>query len=218
MVKVPHKTLERSLFADGYRHVIGIDEVGMGCLAGPVVVCAAQFSRKFYDHKHQKLHWLRDSKMLQAHQREAFARELMSDRNLRYCISIVYPREIDTLNIFHAARAGMRRAIKSIVSLSLRSGSRGGKVMVLVDGPHRVPGIGHEQMPIVKGDRNIFAIACASIIAKVYRDAMMSRYAKRYRGYEFHVHKGYATRLHRNRLLELGPSPIHRRSFHWKVN
>lgn len=205
MVKVPHKTLERKLFAQGYDCVVGVDEVGMGCLAGPVVVCAALFTHSFYERPHRRLHWLRDSKLLQAHQRESFARELMADRSIRYAVSVVYPREIDALNIFQAARTGMRRAIGRL--------GISGKSIVLVDGPHRVAGVPHEQIPIIKGDRKIFAIACASIIAKVHRDAMMLRYSKRFPGYGLEQHKGYATAFHRARLAELGPCVLHRRSF-----
>jgi len=208
MVKIPHKTLERNLFRQGYGRVVGVDEVGMGCLAGPVVVCAVSFTKQFYDRSHPALAGLRDSKLLQPHQREAFARELMADRNLRYVVSVVYPREIDILNIFQSARAGMRRAIARVRPKDARANA-----IVLVDGPHRIAGIAHQQIPIVKGDRKIFAIACASIIAKVYRDNMMTRYAKRFPGYGFEQHKGYGTPLHRARLATLGPCPLHRRSF-----
>ncbi len=211
MVKVPHKTLERNLFGQGYKLVIGVDEVGMGCLAGPVVVCAVAFTKRFYDRSHKKLRWLRDSKLLQAHQREAFARELMNDDAIRYAVSVVYPEEIDNLNIFQAARAGMRRSI-----MRLMSGFEADGVVVLVDGPHRIVGISHEQISIVKGDRKIFAIACASIIAKVHRDGIMARYAKRFPGYGFEQHKGYGTTLHRARLAALGPCPLHRKSFRFR--
>jgi len=85
--------------------------------------------------------------------------------------------------------------------------------MVLVDGNKPVEGIGHEQMPIVKGDQHVFAIAAASIIAKVHRDRMMTRAAVRYPGYGFERHKGYPTALHFERLGILGPSDLHRRSF-----
>ncbi len=213
MVKVPRKTLERTLFGQGYDRVIGVDEVGMGCLAGPVVVCAVAFTKRFYDRSHPALAGVRDSKLLQAHQREAFARELIADRNLQYAVSVVYPREIDKLNIFQSSRVGMRRVIAK-----LKIQNKISNIMVLIDGPHRVAGLSHEQTPIVKGDRKIFAIACASIIAKVHRDAMMVRYAKRFPGYAFERHKGYGTALHRTLLAELGPCPLHRRSFRGVVS
>ena len=87
------------------------------------------------------------------------------------------------------------------------------KIVVLVDGKTKIKGIDYEQMSIIKGDRKIFAIACASIIAKVYRDKMMVRYAKKYPGYGFEKHKGYGTKYHYSQLIILGPSTIHRQSF-----
>lgn len=211
MVKVPHTTLERKLYAKGFERVIGVDEVGMGCMAGPVVVCAAWFPKAFYERPHPALARLRESKLLSARQREVFARELTLHTDIRYAVSIVHAREVDTLNVFQAARTGMRRAISK-----LRATDEYSKVMVLVDGPHRIADIPHEQMPIVKGDRTIFAIACASIIAKVHRDAMMVRYAKRYPGYGLERHKGYGTAAHRVSLAALGPCPIHRKTFHFR--
>ncbi|MBI4117408.1 MAG: ribonuclease HII, partial [Parcubacteria group bacterium] len=87
------------------------------------------------------------------------------------------------------------------------------KIMVLVDGKNKIKGLNLEQMPIIKGDRKIFSIACASLIAKVFRDKMMARYAKRFSEYGFEKHKGYGTKFHRAMLLKQGRSPIHRNSF-----
>ena len=87
------------------------------------------------------------------------------------------------------------------------------RTIVLIDGPHKIAGLNLDQMPIIKGDRRVFAIACASIIAKVWRDRMMTRYAKRYPGYGFEKHKGYGTKYHRAQLACLGPITIHRYSF-----
>lgn len=207
-MKIPHKTIERQLFARGYEHVIGVDEVGMGCLAGPVVVCAVAFSPAFYATAHRRLRRLRDSKLLSASQREAFAAALRTERGMVHAISVVYPREIDAINVFQAARVGMRRAIR-------RLGVPAAGAHVLVDGPHRIGSVAHEQTPVVHGDRTVFAIACASILAKAHRDAMMRQYARRFPGYGFEAHKGYGTQAHRARLSELGPTPLHRRSFRW---
>ena len=207
MVKVPKKSLERKLLAAGYDCIVGVDEVGMGCLAGPVVVCAILIRPEFYAVRRRRLEYLRDSKALGAHQREKYARELSVERYARHAISVVYPREVDRLNVFGAARAGMRRAINR---LGL---TRSDRPMVMVDGPHRIKGIAWEQMPVVKGDRKVFSIAAASVLAKVHRDAMMVRYAKRYPEYGLELHKGYATQLHRARLAQFGPSALHRRSF-----
>lgn len=206
-MKVPSKSLERNLLAAGHGCIIGVDEVGMGCLAGPVVVCAFLIRPKFYLHRRRRLEYLRDSKTLLAHQREKYALELAAERYARHAIAVVHPREVDRLNVYGAARAGMRRAIRR---LGLKGSDR---PFVLIDGPGCIKDVPWEQMPVVKGDRKVFAIAAASVLAKVRRDAMMANYAKRYPGYGLEKHKGYATRLHRVRLAALGPCPLHRRSF-----
>src|SRR3990167_10799176 len=179
----------------------------MGCLAGPVVVCAVRVTKDFYKKNHPKLRGLRESKLLSAIQREKFAKELMKEKNLVYAISSISPKVIDKINIYQAARLGMKNAIKKLKpNFDL-------KTIVLVDGKTRIKGVEYEQIPIVKGDRKVFAIACASIIAKVYRDKMMVRYAKKYPGYGFEKHKGYGTKYHQVKLASLGPCEIHRKSF-----
>lgn len=206
-MKLPKKTLERKLFQTGYKKIIAVDEVGMGCLAGPVVVCAVSFSSKFYRKSHKKLHWLRDSKLLQADKREEFAKELKKQK-IKYQLSFCYPKTIDNLNIYQAARLAMRRAVSKLVTINYKL-----KTIILVDGPYKIKGLDIEQMPIVKGDRKIFAIACASILAKVFRDRTMRRYAKKFPKYGFEKHKGYATKYHQAQLASFGPCKIHRRSF-----
>lgn len=209
-MKVPHKTLEKKLFAGGYQHVIGVDEVGMGCLAGPSVVCAVVFTAPFYNRRHRKLQWLRDSKLLPADQREKYAAELMAellkDSDFRYHIAQAPVELIDAVNIYQATREAMRQAI---AKLNIPAE----KAMVLVDGNKKIQDMPYEQTAIIKGDRKVFAIACASVIAKVYRDKLMNRLAKKYPGYGLEQHKGYATPLHRQAIGKLGPSVIHRKSF-----
>lgn len=250
-MKLPKKTLERKLFASGYSLIYAVDEVGMGCLAGPVVVCAVGFTNHFYNRAHKKLRRLRDSKLLQQKHREKFAAELMKERDLVYSIALSLPKTIDKLNIYGAARLAMRRAVLRLVNSksNIRNPKQNQKVtnfksqtvsnfknsnlefvskfvlrasdfktMILVDGPHKIPKLNLEQLPIVKGDRKIFAIACASIIAKVYRDKMMMRYAKKYPGYGFEKHKGYGTKYHQVQLVSLGPCKIHRKSFRLSYN
>ena len=225
-MKLPHKTLERKLFANGYSLIFAVDEVGMGCLAGPVVVCAVAFRKKFFNRRNKKLNWLRDSKLLQAKQREEFAGELAKNEDIRFQICYVYPKTIDKLNIYQASREAMRRAIKKLYQvLCIKYYAKNPethdtyymihntKSIVLVDGPNKISGLNMEQLPIVKGDRKVFAIACASIIAKVHRDKMMVRYAKKYPGYGFEKHKGYGTKYHQVKLASLGPLEIHRKSF-----
>ncbi|OGM96008.1 MAG: ribonuclease HII [Candidatus Yanofskybacteria bacterium RIFCSPHIGHO2_02_FULL_38_22b] len=213
-MKLPNKSVERNLFKSGYRLIYAVDEVGMGCLAGPVVVCAVAMTNQFYKKTHKKLKWLKESKLLNAKQRELFSIELLKEKDLVYALAYSYPKTIDKLNIYNAARLAMRRAIikltpsvqSSVLNILQRS-------IVLVDGRTKIKGLNIEQMPIIKGDRKIFAIACASIIAKVFRDKMMVRYAKKYLGYGFEKHKGYGTKYHQTQLIILGPSEIHRKSF-----
>jgi len=104
--------------------------------------------------------------------------------------------------------SGNRKPIQNIKYKILNT-----RAIVLVDGPYKIPGLNVQQMPIVKGDRTVFAIACASVIAKVFRDRMMERYAKKFPGYGFEIHKGYGTKLHHAQLIARGASPIHRHSF-----
>ncbi len=206
-MKLPRKTLERKLFDSGYGYICAVDEVGVGCLAGPVVVCAVGITNTFYKKHHKKLHWLRESKLLLPHQREMFAQELLAQKNFAHAVAYSYPKTIDRINIYQAAHRAMGIAVGKIQpAIPLRT-------IVLVDGRGTIQGLKHDQRAIVKGDRKVFAIACASIIAKVYRDKMMDNYARRYPGYGFEKHKGYATKYHQVRLAALGPSPIHRRSF-----
>jgi len=237
-MRLPTKTLERNLFNQGYKKIIAVDEVGMGSLAGPVVVCAVKFSKIFFQKRHKNLHWLRDSKLLSSRQRGIFVRELLKEKNFEYQISYCYPKTIDRINVYQASRLAMRRAIRRLHNANMprpsskrfnnevadprfgkaESGrmyanNKNKKTIVLVDGKTVIKGLKLNQMPIIKGDRKIFSIACASLIAKVFRDKMMARYAKRFSEYGFERHKGYGTKFHRVMLLKHGRSPIHRLSF-----
>ena len=237
-MRSPRKTLEKNLFKSGYRLIYAVDEVGMGCLAGPVVVCAVTMTNQFYNKHHKKLQGVRDSKLLQAKQRGVFSAELLKEKDLVYALAYSYPKTIDKLNIYNAARLAMKRAVlwlanpkseilnpkqspkisnpksETVSNLVLRASDL--KSIVLVDGRGKVPGLPMDQLAIVKGDRKVFAIACASIIAKVFRDKMMARYAQKYPGYGFEKHKGYGTKYHQARLIALGPCAIHRQSFRLK--
>lgn len=209
-MKLPQKTLERKLFKFGYQYVLGVDEVGTGCLAGPVVVCAVGITKDFYAKSHPALRGLRESKLLSANQREKFAAELLKLKNLSYVLACCLPKKIDEINIYQATRQAMKRAVKKLTRTVL---VKKGLVIILVDGRNKIQDIKHDQRAIIKGDRKIFAIACASIIAKVHRDKMMASYAKKYPGYGFEKHKGYGTKYHQTQLVSLGPCEIHRRSF-----
>ena len=220
-MRLPHKTLEKKLFAEGYRYVIGVDEVGMACLAGPVYVCAVLFTEQFFKKAHKKLRRLRDSKQLLPHQREKFYNALLKEREIRYQLASCSPATIDRINIYQAARLAIRRAVKKLgcrvqgsgFSKKLDAKRWTLKTIILVDGKTPIAGLNLPQQAIVKGDRKVFSIACASIIAKVTRDRIMTSLAKKYPQYGLEKHKGYPTKLHKAMLAQHGICEIHRKSF-----
>jgi ribonuclease HII len=174
----------------------GVDEVGRGALAGPVVAAAVVLRR------HARLDGVRDSKLLTARRRERLDAVIRATA-LAWGVGSASQRTIDRDNILEATLAAMRRAV---ARLKLRP------ELVLVDGP-AVPDVGLPCTGIVGGDNRSLSIACASIVAKVYRDSMMTRLDRLAPGYGFSRHKGYGTAGHLAALNRLGPSPIHRRSF-----
>jgi ribonuclease HII len=188
---------EEEAWGRGLR-VAGVDEVGRGPLAGPVVAAAVILDPA------RHIDGLRDSKLCTARQRRRLARAIR-DGALGWAVSGVGPGRIDQVNVLEATWRAMRRAL---ARLAVAPG------LVLVDGRLRVPGVAWPQRAIVKGDRRSASIAAASILAKVARDAYMTRADRRYPGYGFLGHKGYATREHLEALARLGPCPLHRRSFH----
>lgn len=176
--------------------IAGVDEVGRGPLAGPVVAAAVVLDPA------RPIDGLRDSKQLTPRRREALALEI---RTAAVCWAIgrAEVEEIDRLNILQATFLAMRRAIGALPRLPARA---------LVDGNQR-PDLGCAVEAIVGGDRTIPSISAASIIAKVERDNEMDRLDAEYPGYGLGVHKGYPTAQHLEALRRLGPSAIHRRSF-----
>ena len=194
--------LENDLASQGYRLIAGVDEVGRGPLAGPVVAACVvwDFSAPF---EHGELALVRDSKLLSAKQRQKLF-GLIKERAAAVAIAAVNNRQIDKINILQASLLAMRT---SVDKLSVQPN------FVLVDGKFAIPKLSLAQSAIVDGDALIFSIAAASIIAKVSRDYLMNQYDSRYPGYGFAAHKGYGTKLHLERLKALGPSPIHRLSF-----
>ena len=176
----------------------GVDEVGRGPLAGPVVAAAVILDPT------APVDGLRDSKLLTARQRRRLAREIRV-RALAFAVGRVGPRRIDTVNVLQATWCAMRAALER---LRLAPG------LVLVDGNLRIPGVTCAQRAIIAGDRRSASVAAASILAKVTRDSFMLRADRRYPEYGFRQHKGYATAAHLEALARLGPCPLHRRSFH----
>jgi ribonuclease HII len=191
----PH--LERLLWRVGIRHVAGVDEVGMGPLAGPVVAAAVVLPID------AALDGVMDSKQLSAAQRVRLDVEIRL-RALGIGIGVVEADEIDRLNIYQAAMKAKRHALEALAPLV--------PGFVLVDG-REIPGIGIPQSAYPKGDAFVLSIAAASIVAKVHRDAIMRDLEAQHPGYGFGRHMGYATAAHRRALDEHGPSPVHRRSF-----
>ena len=189
-------TRERELWDAGIGRIAGVDEAGMGPLAGPVVAAAVIFPPG------AGLRGVHDSKRLTAVQRRRLESEIRGCALAHAVIRVEVP-EIDSLNIYRAGLEAMRRAV-----LGLRLPPE----YVLVDG-RRIPGLDVEQEVVIGGDGKCHAIAAASILAKTSRDALMEGYDAQYPGYDFASHKGYATSAHRAAIRRLGPSPIHRRSF-----
>lgn len=189
------------LIKDGDSWTAGVDEVGRGCLFGPVVAAAVILS----DEVKRQLTSLgvQDSKQLSAKQREVLYPKIQA-LAVDCKIAIASVAEIDRLNILQATLLAMHRAIHRLVPLP---------TMCLVDGNQRIPNLTIPQETIIKGDQTSCEIAAASIIAKVWRDRLIIRLAQRYPGYDLAANKGYGSPKHRAALLALGVSAQHRKSF-----
>lgn len=190
-------SLETALWAEGFRRVAGVDEAGRGPLAGPLVAAAVILPRT----------WpadiaLDDSKRMTPAARETAFGEIRR-RAAAYRIACVSHETIDRINILRATLAGMALAV---------SGLKIAPDCVLVDG-NQAPDVAMPCRTVVGGDGKSLSIAAASVLAKVVRDRLMEVYDRRYRGWGFAEHKGYATKAHREALQRLGASPIHRRTF-----
>ena len=181
---------------EGYELICGIDEAGRGPLAGPVVAGAVILP------KDCEILYLNDSKKLSAAKREALYDEIM-EKAVAVGIGAVSPERIDEINILQATYEAMRIAVSK---LSVRPD-------LLLNDAVTIPQVDIPQVPIIKGDAKSVSIAAASIVAKVTRDRMMVQYEELYPGYEFASNKGYGSARHIAALKEIGPCPIHRRSF-----
>lgn len=197
---------ERRLAAQGYRSIFGVDEVGRGPLAGNVVAAAVLLP----DQLPPALARLTDSKKLTEGTRLRLVPHIM-DTALAYGIGSVGPQEIDEVNILQATFIAMRRAVSQAVQRAQIQPD-----IVLVDGNRKIPDLSHLQSTLVKGDARSYAIAAASVLAKVTRDREMVSADRLYPVYGFAQHKGYGTLAHRQALTEHGPSPLHRKSFKWR--
>ena len=195
----PHLKAEFALWSTGARFVVGVDEVGTGPLCGPVVAAAVLVKPHT-----RKIKGVRDSKTLSAAQRERVFEEIKA-RALAWGLGAASVAEIERLNVRNAAHLAMRRALRRLPPYD----------HVLIDG-QKISGMEEHIGPytsIVKGDASSYAIACASVLAKVTRDRLMTRLARRYPGYGWEHNAGYATGDHVDGLRAHGVSPHHRRTF-----
>jgi ribonuclease HII len=179
------------------KFIAGVDEVGRGPVAGPVVAAAVVFDKPVF------LPGLDDSKKVSEKHREILY-DIITNKAVSYSIGIADVQEIDKLNILHASLLAMSRAVNGLKMIPQ---------IVLADGNQLIPYIDCQQESVVKGDSKVYSIASASIIAKVTRDRIMKEYDLRYAGYNFSQNKGYCTRDHIEALKKLGPCPVHRKSF-----
>ena len=190
------RTLENSLRRLGYPTVAGVDEVGRGCLAGPVVAAAVVLNPDRYVPR------VCDSKAATSLERDRLF-DRITRTAIAWAVAAAEPPEIDTYNIHQASLRAMQRAVMQLTPLPS---------YVLVDA-FRIPGLDMPQRPVVHGDARCTAIAAASIVAKVTRDRLMRDLHVRDPRYGFDRHKGYATRAHLTAVAEHGYSEAHRRSF-----
>lgn len=201
----PTYTTETKFLKD-YRLIAGIDEVGRAPLAGPVVSAAVILNPDKVGKYRSKTKWwqgMRDSKTLSPQKREALV-EFIKDNALDFGIGLATHKEIDELNIHYATLLSMRRAVEN---LKLTPD------MLLIDGKFKIPRSKFDIQTIVDGDAHVLSISAASILAKVFRDDLMKKFAQDFSQYGFEKHKGYGTAFHRNKLFAHGPCEIHRMSF-----
>ncbi|MGQ9618739.1 MAG: ribonuclease HII [Candidatus Aminicenantia bacterium] len=178
----------------GFKKIAGVDEVGKGALFGPVVSCAIIIE--------EKINGVKDSKLLSQKKREELF-EIILDKSLDVGIGIASNVEIEELNIRNATFLAMKRAV---LALDLAPD------IILVDGEY-LEGVDIPRMGIIKGDRLVYSIACASIVAKVARDFIMGNLHNYFPKYNLKINKGYATNLHREMIKYYGCSPLHRAKF-----
>ncbi|MFA6492544.1 MAG: ribonuclease HII [Patescibacteria group bacterium] len=199
-LRIPKNDHESALKEEGFEIICGLDEVGRGAWAGPLVAAAVVLDKRYYG--------LRDSKLLKAGDREKLAKKIK--KTCIWGVGEVTVQEVDELKLTKATQLAFRRAIEALkIDVDF----------VLIDGtipllyPERV---GTSRMGcryLIKGDMTCVSIAAASIIAKVYRDDLMIRLDEEIKGYCFRLHKGYGTKLHQRVLEKLGPSAHHRKSY-----
>ena len=195
---------EIELMDKGYSLIAGVDEVGRGPLAGPVVAAACIFDRDV------DIVGIDDSKKLSEEKREQFFDEI-KDKALAYGIGEASCEVIDEINILEATKLAMKRAIDEADKM-LESKGRD-RIQIVIFDAVKINDLKKEQMSVIKGDQTYFSVAAASILAKVTRDKLMKEYDKVYPEYGFASNKGYGTKAHYEGIKKAGITEIHRKSF-----
>jgi ribonuclease HII len=231
---------ENQKYKQGFNCVIGCDEVGRGCLAGPVAAAAVvlplgggELKVESEKYKVIKSAGIKDSKLLSPEKREELS-AMIKNNCLAWGIGVVDEKVIDKINIHNATLLAMKQAVEMLLkaysyeyahrdvaqALGLpkrEKQARGlrykGRHLLAIDGKFTIPDLNIEQEAVVDGDNKILSIAAASIIAKVYRDDLMRKLHQQYPIYNFARHKGYGTLFHRTMILQNGLSKVHRKSF-----
>lgn len=193
---------EQNLFNSGYKLIGGLDEVGRGPLAGPVVA-ACVICKHDHNINPELVKEVKDSKKLTEKKREKLF-GLIYESVFEVGVGVCDQETIDRINILEATFLAMKKAIGAL---------KNKPEFILLDGKFPISNSSLKQKPIIGGDNSVFSIAAASIIAKVTRDRMMYKYHEQYPEYGFNKHKGYGTAFHIEQLLKCGPCPLHRKSF-----
>lgn len=204
---MPDLSIENTLIKQGFKNIIGIDEVGRGCLAGPVIACATIYP---FNLDKNTLHNINDSKKLTSKKREFLYPTLCN--NINYALGIVDNITIDKINILQATFLAMEKAI---LNLNISADALNQSALI-IDG-NIIPAFKNLKpklaKAIIKGDQKSTSIACASIIAKVYRDNLMNEYHLENEKYSWKSNKGYPTKKHKQAISSFGLTALHRLSF-----
>lgn len=204
-MKIANFSEERKLFRSGVGYICGLDEVGRGPLAGPVVACAAVFDLTHPEFKKiEREVEFRDSKLHTPKKRQQIFKILTNSAAFSWAVNFISEKQIDRLNIVQASMLAMKKAVGQL---------KIAPEFLLIDGRQTLENYPCSQKAIIKGDEKIASIAAASIVAKVLRDQEMEKHHQRWPQYGFARHKGYGTKKHLAAISQHGPCPIHRLSF-----
>lgn len=201
---------EKKKLRAGFTHILGVDEVGRGSLAGPVVATAVLIDTSAIDLL-KGLTWtteITDSKQLTPATRERLSQSLF-DFGINYATSFVSPAQVDMLNIHRASLLAMHKAVQGV----LKKLSNNSKIFLYIDGRFSLPNVEVDREAVIGGDAKVFTISTASIIAKVQRDSFMVELSHKFPNYAFAQHKGYGTKQHITALKKFGLCDVHRQTF-----